>query len=234
MLVPAALVGLCLLLAAGCASHRPPKHEPHPEPAQPPLAGQAEYFAGTLLAEARVTSFRSVLGEPGPMGEEGGKSRGGPPSGGGGFSMGGGGGGGGMGGPPPGGGGGMGGPPPGQGSSSGDSSGPGRGAGGMAAMPRQMIHLTFTNRSPYETTISVVELKSLIGNFVPQPPSLTIPSGQSAKLDSVSGDAGGVLEWIDVIVTLRRDNQIERQTIHLVPTGEPADSGMPPPPPDKH
>lgn len=235
MLVPAALVGFCILLAAGCASHPPPKHELHPEPAQPPLAGQAEYFGGAILAEARVTSFRSVLGVPGPMGEEGGKGgRNGPPpggGGGGGFSMGGGGGGGGMGGPPPGGGG-MGGPPPGQGNSSSDSSGPGRGmGGGMGSMPRQMIHLTFTNRSPYETTISVVELKSMIGNFVPQPASLTIASGASAKLDPVSGDAGGVLEWIDVVVSVRRDDRTEQQTLHLVPTGEPAESEMPPPPP---
>jgi hypothetical protein len=220
-----ALAAAGLLSLVGCSTQRPPRHA-RAEAPQPPLAARAEFFAGTLLAETRVTSFRSSLGAPSPDREGSGRhsDRGGPPPGGGG----------GMG-PPHGGG--MGGPPPGGGERGGrgDSASPRNsgGRGGFAALPRQMLRVSFTNHSTTELSLTVTELNSAIGNFVPQPEKLTIPAGGTASLEPVSGDAGGNLEWLDVTLALRRSGQLEKQILHLVATGEPAEEPTPPPPPGK-
>ncbi|MFT3828234.1 MAG: hypothetical protein QM691_00865 [Opitutaceae bacterium] len=233
-LVPAAAPWLrrsvCALLAAGfltlagCNSPRPPDHARREAP-QPPLAGRAEFFAGALVAETRVTSFRSSLGAPQPggggnPGDRAGEHRGPPPGGGGGM------------GPPRGGGAGMGGPPGGGERGSGGEASAARGRGGFAALPRQMLRVTFTNRSSAELTFTIAELNSAIGNFVPQPEKLTLAPGATAALEPVSGDAGGNLEWLDLTLAVRRSGQTEKQLLHLVATGEPVEEA-PPPPSDK-
>lgn len=82
------LAGLGLLLGSGCAS-RPP--ERRPESLQPPLTGRAEYFAGALAVDARVSGFRYRIadenGRPGAHRHAGGpppdmRPAGGPPGGG--------------------------------------------------------------------------------------------------------------------------------------------------------
>jgi hypothetical protein len=96
-------------------------------------------------------------------------------------------------------------------------------------MPRQTLVITFTNTSSAPVTITTAELNSLIGNFAPQPERITIAPGASEALQPVSGDAGGLLNWLDVTLTLRNGGSTETKVLHLVPTGEPAAPEMPPP-----
>lgn len=225
LLPPRAFVVSALVCAAafaalaGCASDRPPRHGPREQP-QPPLAAKAEFFSGVLVAEAKVTSFRHSM--PPPEHDGGGRTdadRSGPPPGG---HMG----------PPPGGGGmgggpGAGGPPP--GGEGGERSAQRPRGGGFGTMPRQTLVITFTNTSSAPVTITTTELNSLIGNFAPQPERLTLAPGASESLQPVSGDAGGLLNWLDVTLSLRSGGNIETKVLHLVPTGEAAVPVLPPP-----
>lgn len=208
------LVALALLF--GCAGPGPRRHgPPGPQSLQPTLAATTAYFGGAITAEATVTGFRHQFARPeheesahGPSQE-----RHGPPPGGGGGM------GGGMGGPPPGGGAGGGGEP--------DAGGPPRGGGGaFAALPRQTLRVSFTNHSGEPVTFAITSLNSAIGNFAPQPASLSLAPGACEALLPVSGDAGGILTQIEVAVALRRGTETEKQVLHLVPAG---DSAAPPP-----
>jgi hypothetical protein len=101
-------------------------------------------------------------------------------------------------------------------------------AGGLGSLPRQTLHIDFTNHTAAPITIVLTELNSSIGNFVPQPEKLTIAPGATAALQPVSGDAGGVLRWLDVTLALRQDSTNDRQVLRLVPTGRPAEAEAPP------
>ena len=118
------------------------------------------------------------------------------------------------------------GPPP--GGPAGAGRAPSWGGAGFAAMPRQTLTIRFTNRSDFPVTLTVSELGSLIGNFAPQPERLTIPPGATASLDPVSGDAGGLLNWLDVTIALRQGGAPETRTLHLVPAAAPGESLSPP------
>ncbi len=204
---------LALALLFGCAGPGPRHHGPPGSASlQPTLAATTEYFGAALTAEATVTAFRHQFARPKHEGSEPGPSperQGPPPDGGGGM------------------GGAMGGPPPGDGGFGGSerAGSPPRG-GGFAALPRQTLRVSFTNRSSEPITFTITALDSAIGNFVPEPASLTLAPGASGSLLPVSGDAGGILTGIEVSVALRRGTETEKRVLHLVPTGEP-----PAPPP---
>ena len=210
-----------LSLVAGCAGG-PSRHpRVHDEPRQPPLAARADFFAGAITAEAQVVSFRHSMMHP----DRDGEGRGGDRA---------------HSGPPPGGGKGMGhaggmgagGPPPGEGGDHRrrDNAHP---AGGPVALPRQTLSISFTNHTAAPLTFVITELNSGIGNFVPQPEKLTLAPGATEALQPVSGDAGGVLRWLDVTLSLRQGGTTTSQILHLVPTGEPAEAEPPPPPPQR-
>ena len=85
----------------------------------------------------------------------------------------------------------------------------------QAAYERDMLELRET------------ALDSLIGNFAPRPEKLTIAPGATESLDRVSGDAGGLLNWLDLTLSLRHEGTTETHTLHLVPTGEPGEHAPP-------
>ncbi len=120
------------------------------------------------------------------------------------------------------------GPPPGAGGFASPPPGGPVGGTSFAAMPRQTLTIRFTNRSDSPVTLAVSELSSLIGNFAPQPERLTIAPGATASLDPVSGDAGGLLNWLDVTIALRQGGAPETRTLHLVPAAAPGESLSPP------
>ena len=230
--VPALLCAGTIALLAGCAGHRPPPQSLREQP-QPPLAGKTVFFSGAIVAEAKVSSFNHNM--PHADGDGGGKNSGtrssppsgggghmGPPPGGGGGGMGGGFGGGSMGGGP-----GAGGPPP--GGADADSGATRPRGGGFVDLPRQTLRISFTNTGTAPIAVSILELNSLIGNFAPQPAQLAIAPGATEPLLPVSGDAGGLLNWLDLTLTLRSDGKTETKVLHLVPTGEPAEAAPPPP-----
>lgn len=217
------LVCAALALLAGCASDRPPHGGPREQP-QPPLAAKAEFFSGILVAEAKVTSSRHSIQGPGRQDRGGNDAdRSGPPHGDGGHM-----------GPPPGGGGmgggpGAGGPPP--GAEGGERGSARPHGGGFGAIPRQTLVITFTNTNNAPVAITTTELNCLIGNFAPQPDRLTIAPGASEALQPVCGDAGGLLNWLDLTLSLQNGGTTETKVLHLVPTGEPAAPDLPPPAP---
>lgn len=130
-------------------------------------------------------------------------------------------------------GGGMAGPPP-DGHRPAGRGEPAMGGGGFAQLPRQTLLVTFTNHSDSAITFVIRELNSAIGNFAPQPEKMTLDPGASATLAPVSGDAGGILNWLDLSLGLRSAASSQTQTIHLEPTGEkdgPPAFHRPPPPP---
>ncbi len=209
-LVLPALLAPLLLAAAGCTSHRPAGPARRETP-QPPLLGHAEFFGGAVSAEARVTGFGATLalrpphdGQP----ETGGHSQRRRPRGEGAGMV----------------------RPPGGGPRH-TNDAPPRARGGAAALPRQTLSVTLANRTDAELTVTITELDSAIGNFAPRPERLTLVPGGSATLEPVSGDAGGNLEWLDLMLALRRDGRTEHQLVHLVATGGPAPEPPAPPPP---
>jgi len=127
---------------------------------------------------------------------------------------------------------GAGGPPPGGGGDRRprDNANP---AGGPVALPRQTLRISFTNHTAAPLTFAITELNSGIGNFVPQPEKLTLAPGATEALQPVSGDAGGVLRWLDVTLSLRQGTTAASQVLRLVPTGAPAEAEPPPPPPQR-
>ena len=186
---------------------------PDIEPPQPPLTGDTVFFGGTIAAHAEVGPFALLRHPPGEGGNSGSNR---PPRTGGGHAGGFSGGmSGGMGGMSRGGGGehaGRGGGMPGEDS----ADAPRRAARGPAVqLPHQTLRISFTNTGPTPVLIAVTELRSPIGNFVPQPESLTLAPGGSGTLEPVSGDAGGTLESVDVTVTLKRDRISDTQVLHL-------------------
>lgn len=104
------------------------------------------------------------------------------------------------------------------------------GGGGIGSVPRQTLAITFRNLGAEPVTFTITELNSLIGNFAPQPERITLAAGASESLQPVSGDVGGILNWLDVTLTLRHADTVETKVLHLIPTGEPAE--LPPPPSD--
>lgn len=91
----------------------------------------------------------------------------------------------------------------------------------MMGFPRQTLRLTLMNRGPDTLQIELVELRSALGNFSPRPDRVVLAPGTSTELDPVSGDAGGALDSLDIVFSIRRGEETLSQTIHLVPTGEP-------------
>lgn len=196
---------LSLALLTACSSPRRDNAEQRMPP-QPPLAGESSFFAKTVTATARVSApQRPALPEgQGHRSEDGARAGGRP----GGF-------GGGFGGPGEGEdrpaftrmGGGMG---PGGGR-------PGGGGGQGGGMSRQSLVITFQNTGTASVELTVVEVKSLMGNFVPVPETFTLAPGQSQALEPMRSRLSN-LDELAVNVTLRRGDESETQVLELRPT----------------
>lgn len=96
----------------------------------------------------------------------------------------------------------------------------GPGGPGAMGLPRQTLRLTFVNAGPAALDFRITELRSVLGNFAPRPEEMKLAPGASAELEPVSGDAGGNLESLEVIVSISRGVESVTQTIKLAPTGE--------------
>lgn len=200
-------------LLASCASDDRPRRGTPPKPPQP-VAGEASYFTGTLVASIRVgMEFERPAGD----GENAGRGRreGGGRRGGGGMSMGG------SAGPMHFGGGG-----PGAGGRGGRDGGPPTGLGGANGGPRVrpasglplMIHVQLRNTSTSPIEVAVRDFNSPLGNFVVQPATLTVPAGESAEfLPMTSFVQGDLPDEMPATLTLRVAGQTEKQVVVLRP-----------------
>lgn len=218
-----------LVLAAGCASDDGPRHGAGPGGLRrhfPTMAGHADYFDGTLLAEVRVGAMAGFEpgggGGGGPGGGHGGRPHrgGGMPMGGGGMGMGMGGGGGGR-------------------HRGGDEDGPGGGApdpdrvrvmalqrADAGGAPPVMIHLRFTNQGPARVDLEIVDFLSPLGNFVVEPSKLSLEPGQSVEVEPMTSRLAGEVSGGEIKLGVRRADATETKVVTLAVLPEPT---APPP-----
>lgn len=214
---PRLLTGLLVFLLASCASDDRPRRGAPPKPPRP-IAGDANYLSGSLVASIRVgMEFQRPEGG-GDGGERGGREGGGR-RGGGGMNFGG------SAGPMRfGGGGGQGGGGRGE---RGDGP-PAEFRSGLQARPANglplMIHIQLRNTGPTPIEVAVRDFVSPLGNFVVQPATLTVPAGASAEFSPMTSFVQGDLpDEMPATLTLRVAGKTEKQVIVLRPlaTSEP-------------
>ncbi len=223
---PRLLTGLLVFLLASCATDDRPRRGAPPKPPQP-IAGEANYLSGSLVASIRVgMEFQRPEGG-GDGGERGGRDGGGRRGGsnGGGMSFGGGAGpmrfGSGGGGPGGGGRGGRGDGPPAEFGRDAAGSPRARPANGLPLM----IHLQLRNTGTTPLEVAVRDFVSPLGNFVVQPATLTVPAGESAEFSPMTSFVQGDLpDEMPATLALRVAGKTEKQVIVLRPiaTGEPS------------
>ncbi|HLP24526.1 MAG TPA: hypothetical protein VK477_02525 [Acidobacteriota bacterium] len=219
---PRSTASVLILLLAACASDDRPRHGTPPKPPQP-IAGEANYFDGALVASIRVgMEFQRPEGDGAGRGRrEGGERRGG----GGGMSIGGGagpmrfgGGGGGRGE--------RGGGPPGEFAGGRDGGPRVRPANGLPLM----IHVKLHNTGTTALEVAVRDFVSPLGNFVVQPATLAVAAGESVEFSPMTSFVQGDLpDEMPATLTLRVTGKTEKQVIVLRPV---ARNAAPPSAPD--
>jgi hypothetical protein len=189
--------------------------------------GEGSFFESAVLAQANITNGMALImatpgGDGAPAGGGGRRGGGGGPGG-----MGGGPGGG-MGGPPDmGGGEGMGGPPPNMGGGGASRGGTRGGPGGMGGgMPGYALTVSFTNRGKETIEFTIIDVKSKLGNFVPQPARLALAPGQTTALLPMWGNLLEGMESIELTLTIRRgEGEPETRVITLALSRSATDPG---------
>jgi hypothetical protein len=197
-LVAGLFVTLSTLLLIGCASDRGPRGSRGEIPfVVVSLEGTGEYLGGQLMVTARVSN--APLHRPPADGRQTSGGAGRPDRGPEGGPGGGVAGGMGMGGNP---GGGMRGGP-----------------GGMGSMgsnqPPLLLVVGFENKGSAPLTVIIRDVDSLLGNFVPQPETLTLAPGQSATLEPMISRMGLIANELELKLSLRSAGGIESQTLLL-------------------
>lgn len=186
-----ALLGIGALLYFGCSSRPEARRR---SPPQPRLAAHAEFFGGTIGVRTELAAIQLARPE-----RDGGEGESGPRSSGRHRRGGGGGGPGGFGGPPP---------------EGGESPRPPMGGG--FSMPRMSLQLTLSNHGSQPVTVVVSELVSLLGNFSPREPKLTLAPGQEAAIDPFVSGFPENFDELSVEIHLQRNGTNETQTLRLV------------------
>ena len=107
-----------------------------------------------------------------------------------------------------------GGPPP---ESDGDGPRGVRGGGGQPgfAPVRQVIRVVFTNHGQSPAELTVIEVKSVLGDFAPRPERFALAPGQSAPLNEMRSSVAENVEELDVTLTLRRGTERETKVVRL-------------------
>lgn len=216
LLWPRLAAGLLALMLASCASDEQPRRGTPPKPPAP-VAGEATYFNGQIVASIRVgAEMRHPEGGDGRAersARDGSGRRGG---GGAGMSFGGsagpmrmGGGEGGRGGGGPRG-------------DRGDSPRGESGSGGPRLMPANgvplMIHVRLRNTGNAPVEVAIPSFNSPLGNFVVQPATLTVPAGESTEVSPMTAFVRGDLpDEMPATLVLRVAGKAEKQVVVLRP-----------------
>lgn len=112
-----------------------------------------------------------------------------------------------------------------------DKPGGERGSQGMrvpAMPPRQELVVSFRNTGPASVDVHVVEVKSIMGNFVPVPGTFSVDPGRTQTLEGMRSALDN-LGRLDLSLTLRSGEVREQQVIVLEIAEEPADTRPPSP-----
>lgn len=103
-------------------------------------------------------------------------------------------------------------------------------------LPPIQLRLRLTNRGGVPAVVEVEDFDSTMGDFVVQPPKITIQPGESAEADPMVSRLGVTAEEIALTVKLRSGSRTEQQVLTLramtqPPTGAPPPEGTPSGPP---
>lgn len=90
-----------------------------------------------------------------------------------------------------------------------------------STLPPVALRLRVHNIGNDPVTVSFLECRSYLGNFVVQPETITIASGESGQPNPMVSLLGVSGEEIPVTVTLQVDGRKETRTITLVPIKQP-------------
>jgi hypothetical protein len=188
------------------------------------MEAQGMFFDGRIEIEALLAPAGVKWSRDAESGSGGGSSR--PGRGGGfrgGLSMGGGGGGGRGGGRGHGGGGG-GGPPEGSAESSVQRAPPIQ----ASNLPPIQLRLRLTNHGDTPADVEVVDFDSALGNFVVEPPQITVKPAESVEAEPMVSRLGISYSEIPLTVKLRVGGRTEQQVLTLRVAKEPAPASPPP------
>ncbi len=231
---------LLLLGFAACEGERPNRPPPGAmgsneggRAAIQRMEAQGMFLDGRIEIEAMLAPAGVKWSRDAESGGGGGSSRHGRGGGfGGGLSMGGGGGGGRGGGRGHGGGGG-GGPPEGGAESSVQRAPPIQ----ASNLPPIQLRLRLTNHGDAPVDVEVVDFNSALGNFVVQPPKITVKPAESVEAEPMVSRLGISTQEIPLTVKLHVGGRTEQQVLTLrvvkepAPTSPPSAAPPPPPPP---
>jgi hypothetical protein len=222
---------LLLLGFAACEGERPNRPPPGAmgsndggRAAIQRMEAQGMFFDGRIEIEALLAPAGVKWSRDAESGSGGGSSR--PGRGGGfrgGLSMGGGGGGGRGGGRGHGGGGG-GGPPEGSAESSVQRAPPIQ----ASNLPPIQLRLRLTNHGDTPADVEVVDFDSALGNFVVEPPQITVKPAESVEAEPMVSRLGISTQEIPLTVKLRVGGRTEQQVLMLRVAKEPAPASPPP------
>lgn len=81
--------------------------------------------------------------------------------------------------------------------------------------PRLALTFTFVNKSSRPLVFSVTDANSALGDFAPQPPTLTIGPGQKAEVDPMLSTIEDNFDELDVSVSVRLGGRTETKTLKL-------------------
>lgn len=96
-----------------------------------------------------------------------------------------------------------------------------------AMLPRMALTITFTNIAPESVEFAVVEVRSLLGNFVPRPEQFTLAPGRDGALDPMLSNLPTNLDELEVTLTLRHGDRSETRVLKLPPA--PSSAALPAP-----
>ncbi len=101
----------------------------------------------------------------------------------------------------------------------GNDQGQGRGFGGRSNLgsrqPPVTLQVTLTNQGESSLELSIREINSALGNFVPQPDQVSLAPGESLKLSPMVSRMGLISRNVPLQVELRTGDQTESKTITL-------------------
>lgn len=82
--------------------------------------------------------------------------------------------------------------------------------------PRLALTFTFVNRTNHPVTFSVTDANSTLGDFAPQPVSLTLEPGKEGAVDPMLSTIQDNFDELDVSVSVRVDGRTETKVLKLV------------------
>jgi len=100
------------------------------------------------------------------------------------------------------------------------------------------LRLRLTNHGSAPAVVEVEDFDSVLGNFVVQPPKITVPAGESVEAEPMVSRLGVTVEEVALTIKMHCDGRTEQQVLTLrtvkePPVGEPPAGpppGTPPPP----